>query len=293
MTLKRLRWKGRGREFRRLDPVARSRLRSLETEPDLTHRLLDDADVLLRRQPPQGLVAGQFDIGRQPVGIEARLLHQPRLGLGDQLQMDIAAEVVVDAQLLRDQNELLHRIVAGADDARGEKQALDIVPLVEIEREVDDLVDAEPRALDVRGRPVDAIDAVVDAEIGQQDLEQGHAPAVRGVGVTDAHALGRADALAADRVPFRRPRRGAGGIVFGGVRQDGELLAQIENGHPFTLCSLSPGCERGRERKAGSVQIVEERDLPELTDHLRRRLDGDLGKLQVGDGLGHVGVGPV
>ena len=51
--------------------------------------------------------------------------------------------------------------------------------------------------------------AVEDAAVGQQDLEQRDAAPVGRIGVADAHALGRADALAAAAVALRRARRGA------------------------------------------------------------------------------------
>src|SRR5688572_29103419 len=73
--------------------------------------------------------------------------------------------------------------------------------------------------------------AVEDAAVGEQDLEQRDAAAVGRVGVADAHALGRADSLAAAAVALARPGRGAGGVVFGRVGEDGELLLEIELGH--------------------------------------------------------------
>ena len=76
--------------------------------------------------------------------------------------------------------------------------------LVEIEREPDHLLDAEPCAGDVGGRAVDAINAVIDAEIGQQDLEQADAAPVRRIGMADAAALGRTDATRSDAVAFFR-----------------------------------------------------------------------------------------
>ena len=47
---------------------------------------------------------------------------------------------------------------------------------------------------------VDAIGAVIDARIGQQDLQQRDAATVRRIGVADANALGGADALVLQRV---------------------------------------------------------------------------------------------
>ena len=76
------------------------------------------------------------------------LLDEPR---------DDKSVVVLDPQLTRHLDQLLHRIVAGLDDARRQEQPLDIVPLVEVQRQLDDLIDTL-RPLDTRSilrrRPV-------------------------------------------------------------------------------------------------------------------------------------------
>ena len=75
----------------------------------------------------------------------------------------------------------------------------------------------------VAGAAADAIGAVVDAEIGQQDFQERNAAAVRRIGVADAGAGGGADAAVA-RIPFCPAGGRAGGVVFGGIRQNLELL---------------------------------------------------------------------
>ena len=70
----------------------------------------------------------------------------------------------------RDAHDQLHRVVGRADDAGGEEQPLDVVALVEIEREVDDLLHGKARAPHVRGAAVDAVGAIEHAGIGEQDL---------------------------------------------------------------------------------------------------------------------------
>jgi hypothetical protein len=104
--------------------------------------------------------------------------------------MDIAGKAMLFAQDARDLDELLHRIIFGADDPRRQEQPLDIIALVEIERQRDHLLRAETRALHIARRAVDAEAAVVDAEVGQQYLEQRNAPPVGGIAVTYAHPLG-------------------------------------------------------------------------------------------------------
>lgn len=140
--------------------------------------------------------------------------------------MDIAAEIVLLAQYPRHLDELVHRVIGVLDDAGGEEQPLDIVAPVEIEREVDHLLRGEASARDVRALAVDAVVAIEDAVVGQQDLQERDAAPVRRIGVADAHALGRADPFAAERVFLRRAGGGAGGIILRRVGENFEALAE-------------------------------------------------------------------
>jgi hypothetical protein len=71
--------------------------------------------------------------------------------------MDVAAEVMLLAQFSRDAHYLLHGVVGAADDAGGEKQSLDVVAAIEVDRELHHLVDREAGPLHVRRGAVDAI----------------------------------------------------------------------------------------------------------------------------------------
>src|SRR3546814_18306144 len=117
--------------------------------------------------------------------------------------MDIAGKAMLLAQYARDFDQLLHRIVFGTDDARGEEQSLDIVALVEIERQRDDFLRAEARTLDIARRAVDAETAAVDAEVDEQDFKQRDAPAGGSIDVTDATALGRPDSTVFGRMALK------------------------------------------------------------------------------------------
>ena len=166
----------------------------------------------------QRVVARQLDVHRQTVVVEPRFGRQSGAAARHQLQVDITPEIMDFAQCLGDAVHLLLSEIGGLDDAGGEEQALDIVALVEVQREADHLVHAEAGAGHVAGDPVHAIDAVVDAEIGQQDLEQGHATAVGREGVANAHpAVGRADPASVLRRAFGSAAGRARRIVLGGV----------------------------------------------------------------------------
>jgi len=90
-------------------------------------------------------------------------------------------------------------VVGRLDDAGREEQALDVVALVELHREGHDLLDGEFRPGDVGRAPVDAIGAVEQAVVRQQDFQERDAAPVRRVGVADARPRGRAEFALARR----------------------------------------------------------------------------------------------
>jgi hypothetical protein len=119
-------------------------------------------------------------------------------------------------------DELLHGVVGRLDDAGGEEETFDVVALVEVEGEVDDLLWGKAGAAYIGGDAVDAEDAVVGAEVGEEDFEEGDAAAVGRVGVADAGAVGVADAIGG--AGAASSGGGAGGVVLCGVGEDFEFL---------------------------------------------------------------------
>ena len=210
------------------------------------HRTLDPRAVLLRGEPLQPAGGGKLDVDRDAVGIKAGKADELRISVGDRLEMDIAAEMMVLPQGAGDLHHLLHGIVGRADDARGEKQTLNIIALVEGNRQLHDFIRGEAGAADVRGLAVDAIMAVEDAAVGQQDLEQADTATVGRIGVADAHALGRAKPLAVAAVPLGGAGRRAGCVIFRSIGKDFELLPGVELRHSFDICS---GGGRGKARR--------------------------------------------
>lgn len=182
--------------------------------------------LLFRRQAGDAVVRRQFDVERQPVGMKPRLLDQMRRCFGDRLQMDIAAEIMRQAQLADDPDHLLHRVVGRANDAGRKEEPFDIIAAVEFQSQPDDLLRREARAFDIAGGAIDAIGAVVDAEIGQQYLQKRNAPPVRGIGMTDARPLGRTEPAARGRIAFLRTAGGTGGVIFGGIGKNGQAFGK-------------------------------------------------------------------
>src|SRR5690606_38057425 len=131
---------------------------------------------------------------------------------GNGLDMDIAIEVVLGTQGPGHAYQLFHGRIGIPEDAGAEKQAFDEIAPVEVQGERDHFLYGKAGALDVVAAPAHTIGAVVDADVGKQDLEQRNAAAVFGIAVTDAVAIGVADALVLV-CPFTAAG-GAGRIVF-------------------------------------------------------------------------------
>src|SRR5687768_15661344 len=122
---------------------------------------------------------------------------------------------MVDTQRASDRNDLLHRVVGALNDSGAEKETVDVVALIEVEGEPNNLVDRKPGAQDVVRSAVHAIRAVVDAVVGQEDLQQRDAATIWRIAVADPRG--------GSFVPGRFCRS-AGGVVLRGIGQDFELF---------------------------------------------------------------------
>ncbi|MNK71998.1 hypothetical protein D3C87_914640 [compost metagenome] len=213
---------GRG-ELRR----ARFVQHGLHASVDGVHRLFDRSDVLLRRQHLQAGIGGQFDIDAQAIGVAASLFNQCRIGFGNGLEMDVPAKLMLFTQQLRHPHQLLHGVVRRTNDAGTEKQPADAVTPVEIHGQRHDFLGGETSARNIAGAAVDAVLAIVKAEIGQQNLQQRHAAPVRRVAVADAHAICRAQPALAFGAALGRAAARAGGVVLGGVGEDAQLVDDL------------------------------------------------------------------
>ena len=137
--------------------------------------------------------------------------------------MDVAAKVVVFAQATRHFHQLLHGVVGRLDDAAGQEQPLNAVAAVKVQRQRHHLGCGEPRALHIGTFAVDAVAAVVNAHVRQQDFEQRNTAPIGRVAVADSRAFDRAHTFAAQRGSPLHPAGRTAGVVFGGVGQDAEF----------------------------------------------------------------------
>ena len=170
---------------------------------------------------------GSIDIDADAVRVAPRHFDERGRHLGNRLQVDVTAKVMLLAQLPRDVDDQLLRVVRAADDAAAEEEPLDEVALVEIEREPHHLVRREARALHIAGSAADAVVAVVEARIREQHLQQRNAASIRCIGMADARAARGAHARAAARILPRRPAARARGVMLRRVGEEFEFVLQI------------------------------------------------------------------
>ena len=165
--------------------------------PDMAHGLFGAEEVFFGGEGVEALLGGEFDVDADAVGVLAGEGDERLRGFGDGFEVDVASKMMDLAQFTGDVDDEFHGMVGAADDAAAEEEAFDVIAFVEVEGELDDFVGGEAGAGDVAGAAVDAVVAVVEAGVGHEDLEEGDAAAVGGIGVADAGAAGGANALAA------------------------------------------------------------------------------------------------
>src|ERR1700733_5045762 len=158
--------------------------------------------------------------------------------------MDVALKLVLLAQQARDLHESLHRVVRGPDDPRAEKQPFDVVTPIEGQREGDDLGHSEARPRHIARAPVHAVETIVDAEIGEEDLQQRNAAAIGREAMADAHARRGADPAPRRRVAFWGAAARTRGVILRCIRQEGELAFQFHAVHIYST-------DRSRKTRRG------------------------------------------
>ena len=141
--------------------------------------------------------------------------------------MDVAVEAVLFPQDPQRPDHQFRGIIRGAVHAGGEEQPLDVVPAVELDGEVRQLLRGEHGPLRLIAAAVDAVFAVIHAPVGHQHLQKGHASPVGGEGVAAPGDRGGGIADIPRLGPPVPTAGGAGRIVFGRVRQDGELFQNV------------------------------------------------------------------
>src|SRR5581483_3826952 len=108
-------------------------------------------------------------------------------------QMNISAEELFVAKQFGHPYHLLHRVIGILDNTGAQEQALDIIALVELSCEENDLFGSKPGTGRVTRDSIYTIAAIVDAVVGQQDLQKGNAASVGSKAVADSNTVGIAE----------------------------------------------------------------------------------------------------
>ena len=188
--------------------------------PDLGHGLEDVLGPLVRGQESQAPGGGELDVHRQPVGQPPQLGGEEGIGPGDGLGVDVPGKAVVRPEEGEGPDQQFRGVVWAAHHGGTEEEPFDVVAPVEVDGEVGQLPGGEHGPGQVVGGAVDAVLAVVNAHVGQEQLQQGDAPPIRREGVAAARGEGLAQAPA----PAIPAAGGAGHVIFGGVGEDGEFF---------------------------------------------------------------------
>ena len=206
---------------------------------DVTHRAVDAFIVLVGSQQQQVAFGRDFDIDAHAIGVTPRLGHQFGTGTGNTFQVDVAVETVHRPQVARHADHPFHGIVGVADDARREKQSFDVVAPVELDGQLGQLVRREGGPPDVVAAPVDAVGAVVNADVGEHDFQQRDAAAVGRERV--AYAPPRRAAHIARTAAARDAARRARNVVFGRFGQHLEFFEHgLFHGGKLSFFSIKP-----------------------------------------------------
>ena len=139
--------------------------------------------------------------------------------------MDIATESMVCSKRTRNLYQLFHRVVGILDDSGTKEESLNVVPLVEFDRERHDLVRCEACARYVARNAIHAIRAVVHTVVRQKNFQERHTASVGRVAVADAYA-GSVSETALRPLPKGTAAR-ARGIVFCSICEDSELRFDV------------------------------------------------------------------
>ena len=206
--------------------------------PNLCHGPQNGLFAFIRSQRLQALLRGQLDVNAEPVCQQPQPLHQLRRCAGDGFGMDIPVEAILLSQDPQALDHPFGGVIRASQHAGGEEQPLDIVAAVKADGQLRQLPWCEGRPAGIVAAPVDAVLAVEHAAVGHQHLQQGDASPVGGEAV--AAAGDRGGGVADHPRPGAAPDAagGAGCIVFGGVRQDGQLIQQL---HAVTPCGGAAG----------------------------------------------------
>ena len=148
--------------------------------------------------------------------------------------MDVPIKAVFLPQDLQGTDHLLGSVVGIAQHTGGKKKPLNIIPSIKSDGQFRQLTGRKGSTTGIVGAPIDAIFAVINAAVGHQYLQQRDAASVGGKAVTAAcNRRGSVADLPGLKLTLD-PAGCTGGVVFGGIRQNGQLFQKIHDSGSIT-----------------------------------------------------------
>ena len=175
-------------------------------------------EVLLSGQAPHDGVVRPFEIHRHSRGQPRRLLHLPRLGAGQELDVHVPREALAAPQDLDRREHAIHRPVRTTRHARGEEQSLRHTRAVRLHEGAGHFLGRERSPLDASATEGRTVPARQRAGIGL------HHPHQRG-----AASAGKSHRTDPHRTLAEPPPSGQAGllVVQRGLRQDCQTLPSV------------------------------------------------------------------
>jgi hypothetical protein len=164
---------------------ASSCFRSVDPLLDSAHGGAGSLHVLFRRELSESRGCGKFDVQADAIGPTTSFLNQGGRRFGDRLQVNVTAELMTHPQRARDRDDLLHGVIRIANDSRTEEQAFDVIAPIKLERQTHHFLGRKPRSLHVARHAIDAVEAVVDAVIREENFQERNATPIGRVAVAN------------------------------------------------------------------------------------------------------------
>lgn len=148
--------------------------------------------------------------------------------------MDVSVKMPLVPEFMQGLVNQLHGMIGVIQNARAQKQPLDVIPAVKFNGEIDQFGYRECCPRDIVAPAIDAVGTVVPAIVGQHDLQQRNTTSVFGKAVTNPQpaALPIAPALCPRDVPLEAQDTSYladSANIFNLFKTDSSIVSQRKN----------------------------------------------------------------
>ena len=149
--------------------------------------------------------------------------------------MDIPVEPMDFTQVPGNPYQTLHRIIGIPNDSRTQKQSLDVIPTIKLNRQIHQFGYGKSGTRQVITTPVDTIGAIINAIIGKHDLQKRNTPPVfrkTMANTPSAYGVTQRPRLVGTNCTTGSTRY----IVFGRFSQYFKFLKYVRIHNPYSFC---------------------------------------------------------